>query len=65
MAEGVDPHSWQEHNEHGNTCHYPGCTLNEDEHAPAVRPKAEQHSRGADVTPPLRNTAPAVPDVQA
>lgn len=26
------PHGWQEFNEHGNTCHFPGCTAGEDEH---------------------------------
>lgn len=25
-------HPWQEYNEHGNTCHHPGCRLSEDEH---------------------------------
>lgn len=29
---GVPPHGWREFNEHGNTCHWPGCTRNEDEH---------------------------------
>ena len=28
----TDAHPWQEYNAHGNTCHYPGCTLTEEEH---------------------------------
>jgi hypothetical protein len=35
------PHVWQEHNEHGNTCNYPGCALTEEQH-PAAPPAAEQ-----------------------
>ena len=27
-----DSHPWQEYNAIGNTCHYPGCRLPEDEH---------------------------------
>lgn len=28
----TDAHPWQEYNAHGNTCHYPGCTMTEEEH---------------------------------
>jgi hypothetical protein len=28
----VPPHPWQEYNRHGNTCHYPGCTRDEEDH---------------------------------
>ena len=27
-----DQHEYQEYNEHGNTCHFPGCRLTEEEH---------------------------------
>lgn len=26
-------HAWQEYNMYGNTCHFPGCRLSEDQHA--------------------------------
>lgn len=29
---GSDSHPWQEFNQYGNTCHYPGCRLTEEEH---------------------------------
>ena len=28
----VNNHPWQEYNAHGNTCHYPGCRMTEEEH---------------------------------
>lgn len=44
QADAIDAHPWQEYNEHGNTCHYPGCRMTEEEHArlerPALRPNS-------------------------
>lgn len=33
LHEPVAAHAWQEFNEHGNTCHFPGCTADEAGHA--------------------------------
>lgn len=35
----IDAHPWQEYNAHGNTCHYPGCRLTQEEHATFLRPR--------------------------
>ena len=37
----IDPHPWQEYNAYGNTCHYPGCDLAEDEHPRTPRRNRE------------------------
>ncbi len=35
VSETTDPHPWQEWNAYGNSCHYPGCRLDYNEHVPA------------------------------
>lgn len=36
MSMSIEEHQWREYNEHGNTCHYPGCDRSEEEHASVV-----------------------------
>ncbi|MEV5211405.1 hypothetical protein AB0K35_28415 [Micromonospora sp. NPDC053740] len=35
ITKAADAHPWQEWNAYGNSCHYPDCQLDFDEHVPA------------------------------
>lgn len=49
--EAIAAHPWQEYNEHGYLCHYPGCQKAQDEHAEFV-PRLTPFASGGPVRGP-------------